>query len=105
MSEIPPEEVQARREAGEQFILLDVRNEQELTIASLDGTINIPMSQVPERLDELDPQKEIIVMCHRGQRSAQIVTFLEASGYGNVRAMAGGINAWSQEVDPDVPMY
>ncbi len=90
-------------------LLLDVREPWEYGLAAirLDGatTLNLPMHLVPLRLAELDPSQPILCICHHGVRSAQVVAFLERSGYDSVYNLAGGIDAWSTKVDPAVPRY
>ena len=103
--EITPAEFVARRERGDSMLLLDVREPVELAVASVPGAVHIPMGQVPERLGELDPSGEIVVMCKAGGRSMQVARFLESRGYGSVCNLTGGILAWSREVDPTLPTY
>lgn len=103
--EISPTEFVARRERGDDLLLLDVREPHELAIASVPGVVHIPMGQVPERLGELDPQREIVVLCRSGGRSLQVARFLESRGYGSVSNLTGGTLAWSRDVDPDLPTY
>lgn len=86
-------------------VVLDVREPWELALASLDATLNIPMGQVPDRLEELDPLQPTVVMCHHGNRSRQVAIFLTHKGFTRVINLAGGIDAWSVEVDPTVPRY
>ena len=86
-------------------VVLDVREPWELALASLDATLNIPMGQVPDRLEELDPSQATVVMCHHGNRSRQVAIFLTHRGFTRVINLAGGIDAWSVEVDPTVPRY
>jgi rhodanese-related sulfurtransferase len=90
-------------------VVLDVREPSELRTASIkaDGfeLLTIPMGTVPVRLSELDPQRPIACLCHHGGRSMQVAAFLEARGFTQVANIAGGINAWSGEVDPSVPRY
>jgi rhodanese-related sulfurtransferase len=86
-------------------VLLDVREPQELAIAKVAGAVHIPMGEIPARLAEIDTTKTIICMCHGGMRSAQVADFLTAQGYENVVNLTGGINAWSQLVDSDIPTY
>lgn len=86
-------------------LLLDVREPWEVETASVAGATCIPMGEVPGRLGELDPQRPILVMCHHGRRSAQVGFLLERSGFRDVINLAGGIDAWSDEVDPGVPRY
>lgn len=85
--------------------LLDVREPHELEVASIPGTLNVPMSEVPARLGELDPTGTVVVLCRSGARSMRVAEFLAANGFGSVYNMKGGINAWSVEVDPTVPRY
>ncbi|HEY2928140.1 rhodanese-like domain-containing protein [Piscinibacter sp.] len=90
-------------------LLLDVREPWEVALAAIrvDGVDarHIPMSRIPERLDELDPSQSIVCICHHGVRSLQVVAFLERQGFESVYNLAGGIDAWSQQVDPGVPRY
>lgn len=85
--------------------LLDVREVMELQAASIEGALHIPMAETPARLDDIDRNKTIVVMCHLGGRSAQVAGFLVAQGYENVFNLSGGIDAWSQTVDPSIPRY
>ena len=89
---------------GENPLILDVREPWEIATASLDGTVNIPMGDIPSRLAELDPDRETIVMCHHGVRSAQVAMYLARNGFERVLNLAGGIDAWS-DVDSSVPRY
>jgi len=90
-------------------LLLDVREPWEAQLASIRiaGVPDklLPMGQVPERLDELDPLQPVIVYCHHGVRSMQVVAFLQRQGFESVYNLAGGIDAWSREADADVPRY
>lgn len=85
--------------------LLDVREPAELELAAVNGVLHIPMRDVPNRLDELDRDKPLVVMCHSGGRSRRVAEFLAANGFDQVMNLAGGIDAWSREVDPQVPRY
>ena len=87
------------------IVLLDVREPWELKICSLPGSTDIPMGQVPTRLDEINPQKDIVVICHHGIRSQQIAYYLQNTGYNNLYNLRGGLNAWSSEIDPSLPTY
>ena len=90
-------------------VVLDVREPSELRTASIkaDGfeLITIPMGVIPPRLSELDPEQPVACLCHHGGRSMQVANFLKARGFKHVANIAGGINAWSAEVDPSVPRY
>jgi adenylyltransferase/sulfurtransferase len=103
--EISVEELKRRRDAGEALLLLDVREPQEYEIARIDGAVLIPLGQLPERLAELEGAEEIVVQCHSGMRSARAVQFLRQNGIGNAVNLAGGIEAWSERIDPSVPRY
>ena len=85
--------------------ILDVRNPVEYEICKLPESVLIPLSQLPQRTGELDPDKEIIVHCKTGQRSAQAVEFLREAGFQKVKNLLGGIEAWAEEIDADMPTY
>lgn len=85
--------------------VLDVREPWELALARVEMTVDIPMGQIPDRLGELDPSETMVVMCHHGNRSRQVAIFLKQRGFSRVINLAGGIDAWSTEVDPAIPRY
>lgn len=90
------------------LFLLDCRTPEERTVAKIEPSGFVPMQEIPGRLAELQTHgsdREIIVYCHHGQRSLQVAMFLRQNGLANVKSMAGGIDAWSQFIDPDVPRY
>jgi len=97
-------ELKARRDRGEDFFLLDVREPYEVQIAQIGGTV-IPQNDVPNRLAEIPRDREIVVHCRSGARSQRIAEFLKQSGYTQVVNLAGGILAWSDEIDPSVQKY
>ena len=103
--EISPELVNEMSEAGENLILLDVREDWEWEKAHLEGAIHIPLAELPARFGELDPRSEIIVYCHMGDRSIDGCLCLWAQGFRKIRSLTGGIEAWSELVDPSVPRY
>lgn len=86
-------------------VLLDVREDDELKVCQIAHAAHIPMGDIPRRMGELDRRKEIIVFCHHGVRSYNVAVFLKQQGFANVKSMAGGIEAWSIEVDSSVPRY
>ncbi|MCG8589895.1 MAG: molybdopterin-synthase adenylyltransferase MoeB [Proteobacteria bacterium] len=100
-------QVQARQVAGEDFLLLDVRTEDEARKARLPGARLLPLAELEERLEELAPYRErpIVVHCHVGGRSARACRLLLANGFMRVENLEGGIEAWSLTVDPAVPRY
>jgi len=102
--QISVKELKRRRDAGETVFLLDVREPYEYQIAQIGGTL-IPQSDVPQRLNEIPRDREIIVQCRSGARSQKIAEFLKQSGYSQVVNLAGGILAWSDEIDPKVQKY
>jgi len=97
-------EFKARRDAGEQIFLLDVREPYEYQIAQIGGTL-IPQNDVPNRLAEIPRDREIVVHCRSGARSQRIAELLKQSGYTQVVNLAGGILAWADEIDPNVQKY
>ena len=97
-------ELKRRRDAGESVYLLDVREPYEYQIAQIGGTL-IPQNDVPNRLSEIPKDREIIVQCRSGARSQKIAEFLKQNGYPQVVNLAGGILAWSDEIDPKVQKY
>jgi len=86
-------------------VLLDVREDWELAIASLPAALHIPMDQVPERMDELDNKRPVVVMCRSGARSMQVASYLVQNGFPRVFNLQGGILAWSEQVDQSIPSY
>lgn len=102
--QITVKELKRRIDAGENVYILDVREPWEYVIAHIGGRL-IPQDEVPQRLAEIDRNREVIVHCHSGIRSQQIAELLKRSGYPRVANLAGGINAWSEEIDPKVPKY
>jgi rhodanese-related sulfurtransferase len=97
-------ELQALKESGADFILLDVREPWEYEIANLDGKL-IPLSELPLRHSELDTNKQIIVHCLAGGRSARAVAFLQQQGFNHISNLEGGLKAWIAEIDPKLPQY
>jgi len=97
------------RDADPAPVLLDVREPWELAIAAIrpprGEAVSIPMMQIPLRLAEVDRARPVVCICHHGVRSAQVVAFLVQQGYSPVYNLAGGIDAWSLQVDPGVPRY
>lgn len=89
------------------FLLLDVRETAEYEIAKIEGSQLVPMSELVDRLSELEPHRDrhIVVQCHHGVRSMQVTQYLLSQGFTNVQNLAGGIDAWSLEIDASVPRY
>ena len=99
--------VKAKIDAGDEFLFLDVREQDELDAAAIEGATFLPMSEIQQRVSELEPHKEcdIVVFCHGGVRSLQVTAWLQQQGYTSVKSMSGRIDAWSQVVDSSVPRY
>jgi rhodanese-related sulfurtransferase len=104
MRDLQPEQLKPLLDARE-VILLDVRGPDEVALAALPGSVNIPMSEIQSRLSELDPKAPVVVMCHHGVRSEMAGRILERNGFTEVSHLAGGIDAWSRQIDAAVPRY
>jgi rhodanese-related sulfurtransferase len=103
--EMSPKEFAARAGDDSAPVLLDVREDWELAIARIDEAVHMPMGEVPARFRELEPDRDIVVLCRSGGRSAQVARFLEQNGYTRVWNLAGGILAWSEQLDPSLQTY
>ena len=99
------EELAQWRTGGRKFVLLDVREPDEIAIASLPEALHMPMRQVPERFAELDTDAEIAVLCHYGGRSRRVAQFLAVRGFSGVHNVEGGIDEYALRVDPAIPRY
>ena len=86
-------------------VLLDVREPWELDLCQLAGTQHIPMHLVPVRCDDIDPNRDVVVICHHGGRSMQVAMFLERKGFRSVHNLMGGVEAWAAEIDPTMRRY
>ncbi len=98
-------DLKVRMDKGDKIFLLDVREPHEYSLAKIEGSVLIPLGQVPHSLKQLDPSAEIVAYCHKGMRSADAVGFLLQQGFSNVKNLIGGIEAWSIEIDQSVPRY
>jgi rhodanese-related sulfurtransferase len=112
IAQIRPSELAAWMESARahgQPVVLDVREPDELRIASVQAQgfdlLTIPMGIVPLRLSELDPAQPIACLCHHGGRSMRVAAFLQGNGFEQVANIAGGIDAWSSELDPGIARY
>lgn len=105
MKEIDVKELKALIESGKEFELIDVREPHEVEIAEIGGQL-VPMATVPQHLDKFPKNKQVIVYCRSGQRSGNVVRWLEDNhGYENIYNLKGGILAWADEIDPSVQKY
>jgi rhodanese-related sulfurtransferase len=102
---ILPVELNARLKRGEQVTVIDVREPVEYQIARIEGASLMPLSRFEEWAGRLNPEEEIIVICHHGVRSAQVCSILTEQGFKKMVNLAGGIDRWSNDVDSSVPVY
>ena len=106
IKEMTPGEFQERRAGGAALTLVDVREDWETTLAPVPTDhLHIPMGQIADRLGELNPAHETVVICRSGGRSLQVAHFLSTQGFASVYNLAGGILAWSRDLDPRIPQY
>ena len=98
-------ELKQKMDAREPFELIDVRETFEYEIARIDGARLIPLGEIAERADELPRNRPIVIHCHSGRRSAEAVRLLQQRGFGNIYNLEGGIDGWSDQIDPGVPKY
>lgn len=105
MKEITVQELKEKKESGEEFFLLDVREGFEYMVSNLDGE-HIPLGDLSSRVDEIKNHKdsEVVVMCRSGGRSGKAIEFLENEGFSNIYNLKGGITAWSKEIDTSIPV-
>ena len=105
IEDITPGEFVRRRDSGELWALLDVREAWEIEIASIRQTTDIPMADIPARIAELDASQAVAVLCHSGGRSAQVANYLAQTGFDRVANIVGGIDMWSLDIDDSIPRY
>ncbi len=100
-----PEVAEKLKAERERIVLLDVREPFERELAAIQPSLHIPMGEIAERIAEIPKDRELIVYCHGGSRSNMVAGYLAGHGFSSVANLAGGIDAWSVEVDPSVPRY
>jgi rhodanese-related sulfurtransferase len=106
IKDMGPREFLERRATGTPMTLLDVREDWEIKLAPVPSdVVHIPMGEMTDRIGELDPLKDTVVICRSGGRSLEVARFLEREGFASVYNLAGGILAWSRELDPKIPQY
>jgi rhodanese-related sulfurtransferase len=103
--EITPTEAKRRLDGGEKLLLVDVREPWEFEICRIEGAKLIPMGSIPANLQALDTEEDVICYCHHGMRSFDVAVWLRAQGVESAKSLAGGIERWSTEIDPQVPRY
>lgn len=102
---IEPKDLKARLDAGEDLVLLDVREAEELDICRIDGALHIPLSQFAQRYEELDRSRTIVCICHHGMRSANAAGFLAEHDFEHLINLTGGVDAWAEQVDTAMARY
>jgi rhodanese-related sulfurtransferase len=90
---------------NENPLLLDVREPWEFEICHIDGSLNIPMGNIPQQLVQLQAADDIIVICHHGIRSRHVISYLQQQSIDGLVNLDGGVDAWAREIDPDMPVY
>ena len=106
MQEITATELKAMIDSGADIQLIDVRQPDEYAFAKISGAKLIPLGEIMNRIGEIDPARETVIHCKMGGRSARAIQALEQAGFnGSLKNLVGGITAWSNEVDPQVPKY
>ncbi len=106
MEEITSTELKQRLENGDDIQIIDVREDHEVAIGTIPNSIHIPLAQILTRMNEIDPNRETVVHCKMGGRSARAIDALQRSGFqGRLMNLKDGIIGWSNEVDPSVPKY
>ena len=102
---ITPRELARRISAGDELVLLDVREAGELAICRIAGSVHIPMGEIGRRAGELERDAEIVCICHHGVRSANVAAALGSLGFEHTLNLSGGIDRWASEVDPKMARY
>jgi rhodanese-related sulfurtransferase len=106
LEEVDAPDLAAAMAAEDPPMLVDVRTGAERSVAAIQPSLHIGLDRFVERAPaEIPKQRDVVVYCHVGARSAQAAIWLKANGWPQVRSLAGGIDAWSEQVDPDVPRY
>jgi len=106
LDDISPGELRQALEAEPRPLLLDVRTDEERAWARIEPSLHIGLDRFLERAPvEVPKDRDVVVYCHVGARSAQAAVWMKANGWARVRSLAGGIDAWSEQVDPEVPRY
>lgn len=102
---LTPAELQARLSAGEDLVVLDVREDEERALCAIEGSVHIPMGELSLRHVELDPERTTVCVCHHGIRSAHVASALDRMGFESLFNLTGGIDRWAVEVDPAMARY
>jgi adenylyltransferase/sulfurtransferase len=104
-NEVSVEELKTMRDRGDALVLVDVREPREWAISDLPNSVKIPLGTLPQSLDKLSKDDEIVVYCRTGGRSGNAVQFLKQQGFEKVKNLVGGINRWAERIDTSLPRY
>lgn len=99
------EQLDSIRKQGQEVAILDVREPWEVAICAIGGSVNVPLSTLPQNLNRLPKGQPLVVLCHHGMRSLQAVRWLRQNGFGNATNLQGGIDAWARQVDQSMATY
>ena len=105
MQNVTPEQLQQKMASGTKPEIIDVRDPWEFETCRIEGSINIPMSDIVSHQDRLDRHTEKVIICHHGMRSLQVALYLESVGFASVINLEGGIDSWARTIDLDMPVY
>ena len=105
MTDISPQDLKARLDRHESLVLLDVREDWEVELCGIAGSLHVPLAELPGRMAELEPHARVVTICHKGARSLQAAHFLQANGFAGARSLQGGVEAWAVNVDPAMARY
>jgi rhodanese-related sulfurtransferase len=97
--------LQAMRQSGAEITLLDVREPWEFDLCAIEGSSSIPLATLPQRAEDLPKDRQIIVICHHGARSAQATSWLRHNGFDKATNLMGGVDAWARRIDPTMKVY
>ena len=104
--ELSPAELQSVWREHPELVVVDCREPSELAAASIAGVVHIPMNELPTRIEELDPRRDTVVICHHGVRSLRVASWLsQRAGFARIKSLRGGIDAWAVEIDPSIGRY
>ena len=104
--EIAPDELKSLQVSNSDVVVLDCRERWEVETAWIEGSVHIPMNEIPARFQqELGADKHVVVVCHHGVRSMNVAVWLRRQGFEKVQSLQGGIDRWAREIDPTVPLY
>tara|TARA_Y100000590_G_C15731579_1_gene1017228 strand:- start:2920 stop:3240 length:321 start_codon:yes stop_codon:yes gene_type:complete len=105
IKEIDVQTLKIKIDQNDDFILLDIRTDSEYYLSNINASVHIPMNEIPEKFKTLDKDKEIIVQCKSGKRSAKVCEFLLKNNFNNVKNLKGGILDWAKHIDPSIIVY